>query len=391
MKLNLFLMSCLIIFIFNLQFSNNQVYAAIPPLPEPTANNAVALVKTDEEEWLVSFMGLGPGKDWQDVHNKVWAYSLSTGSSKRNVSEESVSKMNVSKGHVSKKNQWQIRKPVPSSLALKGRLAAIAVGLNGKAWLFGGYTVAEDHTEISSPDNFAYDVQKDEYQQIKAMPVPVDDAVALAYQNRYIYLISGWHNDGNVNLTQVYDTQTDSWAQASPFLGKPVFGQSGGIVANQLLICDGVKVVPQPDKRRTFDSEAACYSGTISPNNYLKIDWLTVSHPTGTARYRMAAKGVTWQRHSGILFIGGSVNPYNYNGIGYDGNASVPDEKIWFYDFAQQQWLITKNDSPTMDHRGLLETEEHLLIIGGIATKQVVLKEITHFNKSRLLSSIIKD
>lgn len=375
MKVKHLVISCLFAFLFNFQFLNNQVNAAIPPLPEPVANNAVALVKTDKEEWLVSFMGLGQGKDWQDVHNKVWAYNLSADASEKNDSAP---------------NQWQPREPVPSSLTLKGRLAAIAVGLNGKAWLFGGYTVAEDHTEISSPDNFSYDVQKDEYQQISAMPVPVDDAVALVYQNRYIYLISGWHNDGNVNLTQVYDTQTDSWSQASPYLGKPVFGQSGGIVANQLLICDGVKVVPQSDRRRTFDAEAACYSGTINLDNYLKIDWRTVPHPTGIARYRMAAKGVIWQKRAGILFIGGSVNPYNYNGIGYDGNPSIPDEKVWFYDLTQQQWLTTINPSPTMDHRGLLETEENLLIIGGMAKKQMVLSEITHFNKSRLLSSIIK-
>jgi hypothetical protein len=41
------------------------------------------------------------------------------------------------------------------------------------------------------------------------MPVPVDDDISLPYQSRYIYLISGWHNDGNVNLVQLYDTKTN--------------------------------------------------------------------------------------------------------------------------------------------------------------------------------------
>lgn len=288
-----------------------------------------------------------------------------------------------------------------SSITLKGRLASVAVGLNGQVWLFGGYTVAEDHSKISSPDNFTYDVVKDEYSRFSPMPVPVDDAVALIYQNRYIYLISGWHNDGNVKLTRVYDTKSDSWSQASPFSGKPVFGQAGGIVGNRLLICDGVEVIPLPDKRRTFATESACYTGTIDPNNHLDIDWRTVPHPTGTARYRMAAKGITWNGKSGVLFIGGSDNPYNYNGICYHGISSNPDDRIWYDDFDNASWKITTyNNNPknkvsdsiaTMGHRGLLEIQEGCLIIAGMSEQQKVLDRITFFDKSKLLTSITKD
>ena len=49
------------------------------------------------------------------------------------------------------------------------------------------------------------------------MPVPVDDSVALSYKERYIYLISGWHNDGNVNLVQVYDTKKQYMAAGVAF------------------------------------------------------------------------------------------------------------------------------------------------------------------------------
>jgi hypothetical protein len=139
--------------------------ATLPPLPEAVSNNAVASVSTDSGNYLLSFMGLGKGKTHLDVHNKVWALKLNT-------------TLSV--------NSWQQKSPVPSSLPLKGRLASIAVGVKDKAYLFGGYTVAEDHTEVSSPDNFAYQVTTDHYTKIANTPVPVDDAIALVYQQRFI-------------------------------------------------------------------------------------------------------------------------------------------------------------------------------------------------------------
>jgi hypothetical protein len=67
-------------------------------------------------------------------------------------------------------------------------------------YVFGGYTVIKEHSEMSVPDVYAYHVLEDHYKALTFMPVPVADSIALPYQNRYIYLISGWHNDGDVNL-----------------------------------------------------------------------------------------------------------------------------------------------------------------------------------------------
>lgn len=325
---------------------------SFPALPEPVANNAVARVSTNEGDYLLSFMGLGPGKTYKDVHNKTWALKLG-------------------------QNSWQAKSPVPSSLPLKGRLASIAVGIKDKAYVFGGYTVAKDHSEISSPDNFVYDVLSDSYQSIAKTPIPTDDAIALVYQQRYIYLISGWHNDGNVNLTQIYDTKTDQWQQASPFLGAPVFGHAGAISANQLLVCDGVKVVAQPDKRRTFAAEPACYSGVIDSKNISKIDWRQVQHPTGAARYRMAAS-----EHQGdAVFFGGSDNPYNYNGIGYNGVPSTPSADIWRYSFKQKKWQISTAAKASMDHRGLIKLNNNqAIVIGGMLSGQQVSDKIAIIN-----------
>jgi N-acetylneuraminic acid mutarotase len=255
------------------------------------------------------------------------------------------------------------------------------VGVNDSVYIFGGYTVDEDHNEISTPDVYKYAPATGKYTLLTPMPVPVDDATALVYQNRYVYLISGWHNDGNVNLVQVFDTQTGQWQQASPFLGSPVFGQAGGIVNSTIVICDGVSVIPHSDKRRSFAAETACFKGEIDKENPFKIDWRTLDHPTGTARYRMAAAGD--EATNKIYFVGGSTNPYNYNGIGYNGEPSTADDAIWTFDIAEGTWVIskTKAEVPTMDHRGLINVNGSWYTVGGMLGAQLVTSKVTsHFS-----------
>ena len=333
---------------------------ALPALPEPVSNNAVASVTIEDTQYVFSFMGLGKGKTHKDVHNRAWQLPIDS---------------------KDKPLQWQDLPPVPSSLALKGRLASVAVGVNDSVYIFGGYTVDEDHNEISTPDVYKYAPVTGEYKLLTPMPVPVDDATALVYQDRYVYLVSGWHNDGNVNLVQVYDTQTGQWQQASPFLGNPVFGQAGGIVNNTMVICDGVSVTPHSDKRRSFAAETACFKGVIDKQNPFKIDWRTLDHPTGAARYRMAAAGN--EATNKIYFVGGSTNPYNYNGIGYNGEPSTADDAIWTFDIAEGTWVISKTEAeaPTMDHRGLINVNGSWVTIGGMLGVQLVTRKVTsHFS-----------
>lgn len=340
----------------------------LPQLPEPVANNAVASVTIDNKYYVFSFMGLGEGKTYKDVHNRAWQLVIDeNNSSKRNSAP-----------------QWQSLPPVPSSLTLKGRLASVAVGVNDAVYIFGGYTVDEDHNETSTPDVYKYSPTTGEYTLLTPMPVPVDDATALAYQDRYVYLVSGWHNDGNVNLVQVYDTQTDQWQQASPFLGNPVFGQAGGIVNDTIVICDGVSVTPHRERRRSFAPETACCKGVIDKENPFKIDWRTLDHPTGTARYRMAAGGD--EAANKIYFAGGSTNPYNYNGVGYNGEPSTADDAIWAFDIAEETWVISKTEAeaPTMDHRGLINVNGSWVTIGGmLGAQHVISKVTTHFSDAR--------
>ena len=75
-----------------------------------------------------------------------------------------------------------------------------------------------------------------------------------------------------------------------------------------------------------------------------------------------------------IYFVGGSTNPYNYNGIGYNGEPSTADDAIWTFDIAEGTWVISKTEAeaPTMDHRGLINVNGSWVTIGGMLGVQLV-------------------
>ncbi|WP_144211433.1 Kelch repeat-containing protein [Shewanella donghaensis] len=353
-------------------------FATYAPLPESVSNNAIAKVTTDKTQYLLSFTGLAESKDYLAVHNKAWALDLSDPN-----------------------NQWQPIKDVPFVAPLAGRLASIAVGVDDQAYVFGGYTVAKNHEEISTVDNYRFDISANEYQRIADMPVAVDDTAASVYQQRYVYLFGGWHNDGNVNLVQVYDTQTDTWSQASPIPAPAVFGQAVAMVNNKIVLCDGVKVQANIGKRRSYASSPVCLYGEVNPENHLRISWQLLPHysvaKTGEsdlnkpaiAHYRMAATGVNsnisnkkdndanLDKAGYAIFIGGSDNPYNYSGIGYNGEPSRPQQFQYSFDFANKIWLTpTPLSTPSMDHRGLICHENNLLRIGGMLENQKVTEHV---------------
>lgn len=90
----------------------------------------------------------------------------------------------------------------------------------------------------------------------------------------------------------------------------------------------------------------------------------------------MAATGI--KRGGGlIIFAGGSDNPYNYNGVGYDGNPSQPSDEVIAYAVADRRWhRLGRLPVATMDHRGLLQVGEHVAIAGGMRTGQRVTAEV---------------
>ena len=313
----------------------------LPPLPEPVSNNAFVAVITAPDEFLISFAGLGAGRGHGDTLATTWVYSGYGG-------------------------EWVEGPPVPGGV---GRLAATAAAAGQLAFVFGGYTVEEDGSEVSTPWVHAFNPQTRQFEERSPMPVPVDDAVAVTYEDRYIYLVSGWHDSGNVNLVQRYDTVDDIWVQATPTPGPGVFGHAGGIVGNVIMYCDGVAIKPYGDRRRDFVATDQCFSGTIDPKNSRRIDWRTLPAHPGAPRYRMAATGS--ERLGAFVFVGGSDNPYNYNGIGYNGEPSQPSAGMLLLDLETREWKSVDSDRvATMDHRALVRFDGGFVTAGGMLEGQ---------------------
>lgn len=323
--------------------------------PFAISNNAVA--SHEGTQTVYSFSGLKAGKAHEDVSANAFACVIPT---------KSCTKID----------------PLPDGV---GRLAATAQTVGDTIYIFGGYSVSEDGTETSTPEVWAYNIKTQSYARVSDMPVPVDDTVSLPYQDRYIYLVSGWHKDDNVVNVQLYDTQTDQWQPASDWPGAPVFGHAGGIVANVMAICDGVivKQPKAPETRRSFTDISACWRGEIDPGDPTKINWRRLEQLPGKGNYRMAAIG--WPEESLVVFAGGSDNPYNINGIGYDKVPSAPSAHVWGYDIENDTYVLLE-DKPiaTMDHRGLIHLGgDEFITIGGMGKDQKVQDRMHMFTVRR--------
>jgi len=319
-------------------------------LPLPLTNNAVTAVTVADREYIISFAGLASGKEHGDTLDDTYVLDV-------------------------KAARWSKANPVPGGV---GRLASTAATVGELAYVFGGYTVAEDGSEVSVPWVHSFDPGSDKFQQRQSMPVPVDDAVAIGYQDRYIYLLSGWHDYGNVNLVQRYDTETNTWKQATPIPGPAVFGHAGGIVNRQILYCDGVAIRPNADKPREFVASNQCFLGLIDADDSRRIDWRKIDPHPGRPRYRMASAGLPDK--NAVLFIGGSENPYNYNGIGYNGEPSQPSSGLLLFDFNSVSWrVVPQSNTASMDHRGLVRIGDRWVTVGGMREGQVVTDRVVAY------------
>jgi hypothetical protein len=277
--------------------AENRAPEAWAHLPEPVTNNAVAGLVLDGRLMAYSFAGLHEGMTWRDVTADAYACDLDA-------------------------RECREIDGLPDGI---GRLASVAVTLGGQIYIFGGYTVAEDGSEASTPEVWRFDPASETYTHITDLPVPVDDSIALPFQDRYIYLVSGWHDTDNTDLVQVYDVEADSWFEATPFPGAPVFGHAGAMDENgRLMLCGGTAVIPPAREggRRSFEAQGQCWVGQVMASP-AEIAWQAMGDFTSGPFYRGVAIAHPAPL-SGYSFFGGSGNAYNYNGIGYDGDAVEP-------------------------------------------------------------------
>ncbi len=310
-----------------------RVWEPGPELLAPTSNNAVAAVQTDGGCMIFSLLGIGAGLGRGDIHNH--GYRLREGDS-----------------------EWLQLPDVPGP----GRLAASAVSLRGTVYLPGGDSAAFGGVETSHDSLQYFDLVGGQWVDAAPIPVPIDDAVALTWRDRWIVVVSGWSNTRNVDAVQMYDVQTDTWASGTAFPGTPAFGHTGALAreSDTMVILDGAA------SSAGFPAVSQAWRGALDPNNPTQIVWSDLGTHPGPPRYRAAggadARGRLW-------FHGGAQTPYNFDGLSYaNGSPSQPLATTLWVEPATGAFTESSELKPTatMDHRSLAHCDDTFYLVGGM-------------------------
>ena len=315
----------------------------LPSLPIALSNNAVASVDNGDGTFsLYSFMGITDPTDEGSISAASFRFDWPG-------------------------IGWA---PIADAPRLNGlaKIGANAVVVAGEVYLVGGYTVTR-FFEVTEHRLFRYDADVDMYTELAEVPVEVDDTVACVYEDRYLYLVSGWHGplSRNVPNVQVYDTQTDTWEQATaiPGPGTGLFGHAGAIIGDRIVYMDGVRSVGG------FPISDRVFVGRIDPDetgDVTSIEWQEVAAHPGLPTYRAAgSQGGTGDGR--FVLLGGTDNPYNFNGTGYNGQPAHPLAQLLTYEPSADTWTsldVFGPHVPTMDHRGLVRLDDGWATMGGM-------------------------
>jgi N-acetylneuraminic acid mutarotase len=318
----------------------------IPPLPAAVAGNAVAVLQGGLE--IYSLMGIGPKKTWDDITSKVYMLNLKSG-------------------------KWTEERPVPG---VAGRLGASAIGVKGKIFLFGGYTVDGQGNEFTLGDVNAYLPQERRWYRGADIPVPVDSAVIGVDHDRYIYIVGGRSQKGPVNNVQVYDVQENTWSQATPFPGAPVFGHAGGLTDGMIVFVDGAK----KGAGNAYVASDECWLGKIERKDPNKIEWSKLPPHPGPGRFAIVAGGVEGRK---ILFSGGTTVPHNFKGLDAEGKPAKISDVTFAFNGHDQRWETIDEEQFDVrsDTRGIAPTPIGPLIVGGMLANQAVTSRVLMVKK----------
>jgi hypothetical protein len=316
------------------------------PLPNPVANNAVTTHVLAGTTFVYTFMGIDSTKIWSGITTSAARLNTVT-------------------------NTWETLPDVPVPT---GRIAASAVTLGDSIYVLGGYRVASNGQETTARRVLAFDpLTKAWLDDAAFVPQKVDDMVAATWNDSHIYLISGWSTSTNVTNVQVYDPTTNAWAQATPIPDFGTFGGIGGICGDHIVYMDGVADTAFGG----FDLVNRVLVGTIDPHDPTIVTWEDRGPHPGSPVYR----GASWNLagdDTRVLVAGGTDNPYNFDGIGYNGIPSEPLGQVWSYHVATGTVVFHADKPvPTMDHRGFPEGSGRMYVIGGMEAGQQVTARVS--------------
>lgn len=311
----------------------------IPPMPLAVSSNAVASLKNGIE--VYSLMGIGVKKTWDDITNKMYVLRLSSG-------------------------KWTEGKPVPG---VAGRLGSSAVGARGQVFVFGGYVLDGQGTQITVGDVNSFVAEEHRWYRGEDIPVPVDSAVIGLNHDRYIYLVGGRSKNGPVNNVQVYDAEKNTWSQATPFPGTPVFSHAGGLVDETIVYVDGAK--KNPEAGHPYVASDECWMGKIDHKDPNKIQWSKLPAHPGPGRFGIVGGG---DRDHRILFSGGTTAPHNLKGLDDDGKPAEISPVTFAFEVRGNRWdtILPDTFDVRTDGRGIVSTPIGPLIVGGMLKNQAI-------------------
>lgn len=313
-------------------------------LPMKTSNNSVVEGYISGKPYVYSFAGIDESKIYSGIHLRAFRLDVT-------------------------ENEWEEIAPLPDDRG--GKIACSATRVGDIIYIIGGYHVAANGSEVSSSKVHRYDVINNVYLADGAdIPVPIDDQVQVA-QGTLIYVITGWSNNGNRPIVQVYDTENDTWAAANFLPGGnsfQAFGASG-------VIQEGVIYYYGGAQGSGFPARSELRKGVIDPNDPLQIEWTQLRPDNSEPSYRSAA-AVFGDK---VGWIGGSTVSYNYNGIAYNGSGGVePSGRLLLLEQEQdmsETWMEVPEVIP-MDLRSLADlSPNEKIIVGGMSAGQTVTNE----------------
>jgi N-acetylneuraminic acid mutarotase len=307
-----------------------------PTMPAPVSGNAVASLKGGLE--LYSLMGIGNKKTWDDITSRVYSFHLSGA-------------------------KWMEVRPVPG---VAGRLGASAIGVRGQIFVFGGFVVDGHGAEMTVPDVNSYVADEHRWYRAADLPVPVDSAVIGEDRDRYIYLVGGKSKNGPVNNVQVYDAVKNTWSEATPLPGSPVFGLAGGVADEAIVYVDGAK--KNTGAGSPYVASDECWIGKIDKKDPNKIEWSKLPPHPGSARFGIVAGA----RNGKVLFSGGSPSVHNYKGLDAEGKPVDISTVTFGFDVRANKWETIDEETydARTDSRGILSTPVGPVILGGIVSNQ---------------------
>ncbi len=316
----------------------------VATLPKAVSNNAVCEGFIGDTPYVFSFGGLDESKKYSGIHLNSYRYNTVTG-------------------------EVTTLPDLPDTL---GKVAAGASRIGDIIYIIGGYHVFSDGKELSSNKVHRYDIKSNKFLPDAApIPVAIDDHVQAVWQDRLIYVVTGWSDKTNVPNVQIYDPATNSWQVGTSTPDNheyKSFGASGAIVGNSIYYFGGATYA------RTYPIQNFLRKGIINPNDPTEITWSISVPDSEIVGYRMAATTVNDQVH----WIGGSAVTYNYNGIAYNGSGGVPPTHRDLYLSSSDGTL---KESPAiqvpMDLRGIASVSETVkYLMGGMVANQTVTNKI---------------